>query len=128
MDEDRYDVIVVNYANGDMVGHSGDFDAAVKAVEAVDRCLGQIVPAIRETGGQCLITADHGNVEQMMDEESGQPLTSHTSGPVPPVYVGNRNWQFSEEGSLSDIAPTLLVLMDIPVPVEMTGRPLVHQA
>lgn len=120
----KYDAIICNYANGDMVGHTGSFDAAVKAVEVLDICLGRLMAAIRETGGQCLITADHGNVEQMMDLESGQALTSHTSGPVPLVYVGERNWQFTQEGALSDIAPTLLSLMDMDIPPEMTGHTL----
>ena len=119
-----YDAIICNYANGDMVGHTGSFDAAVKAVEALDICLGRIVAAIRESDGQCLITADHGNVEQMVDKESGQPLTSHTSGPVPLVYVGNQPWHFKAAGSLCDIAPTLLTLMSIPVPPEMSGTAL----
>ncbi|OGT74696.1 MAG: phosphoglycerate mutase (2,3-diphosphoglycerate-independent) [Gammaproteobacteria bacterium RIFCSPLOWO2_02_FULL_57_10] len=123
----EYDAIVCNYANGDMVGHTGSFSAAVKAVEALDICLGRITQAIRETDGQCLITADHGNVEQMVDEESGQPLTSHTSGPVPLVYVGNKPWKFRQEGSLCDIAPTLLALMETPVPPEMTGKVLMQR-
>jgi len=118
----QYDAIICNYANGDMVGHTGDFDAAVKAVETLDICLGRLLQAIRDTGGQCLITADHGNVEQMMDATSGQALTSHTSGPVPLVYVGERNWRFTRDGALSDIAPTLLKLMDMEVPAEMTGH------
>jgi 2,3-bisphosphoglycerate-independent phosphoglycerate mutase len=122
-----YDIIICNYANGDMVGHTGNFAAAVKAVEALDICLGQIVDAIRESGGQCLITADHGNVEQMLDAESGQPLTSHTSGPVPLVYVGHPGWQFQGSGTLSDISPTLLKLMDIPIPAEMTGTALMDK-
>lgn len=121
----RYDVIICNYANGDMVGHTGDFNAAVKAVETLDACVGRLVSAIRETGGQCLITADHGNVEQMMDAESGQALTSHTSGPVPLVYVGDKPWRFTAEGVLADIAPTLLRLMDLDIPPEMTGRVLI---
>lgn len=120
----KYDAIICNYANGDMVGHTGSFDAAVKAVETLDVCLGRLMQAIRDTGGQCLITADHGNVEQMMDAESGQALTSHTSGPVPLVYVGARQWRFTQEGALSDIAPTLLKLMDMEVPAEMTGHVL----
>lgn len=120
----KYDAIVCNYANGDMVGHTGSFDAAVKAVETLDECLGRLMQAIRDSGGQCLITADHGNVEQMMDAESGQALTSHTSGPVPLVYVGQRPWRFTREGALSDIAPTLLTLMDMEVPAEMTGHVL----
>jgi len=122
----KYDAIICNYANGDMVGHTGIFDAAVKAVEVVDQCLGRIVDVLRETHGQCLITADHGNVEQMMDSESGQPLTSHTSGPVPLVYVGEKAWRFRQQGSLSDVAPTMLTLMDMDIPEEMTGTALME--
>jgi 2,3-bisphosphoglycerate-independent phosphoglycerate mutase len=123
-----YDAIVCNYANGDMVGHTGSFDAAVKAVEALDVCLGRIVAAIEASDAQCLITADHGNVEQMVDEESGQPLTSHTSGPVPLVYVGRRGWTFRQPGSLCDIAPTMLALMELPIPAEMTGQCLMQKS
>ncbi|MDO9520477.1 MAG: 2,3-bisphosphoglycerate-independent phosphoglycerate mutase [Pseudohongiella sp.] len=118
----KYDAIICNYANGDMVGHTGNFDAAVKAVEALDICLGRLMKAIRDTDGQCLITADHGNVEQMMDPTTGQALTSHTSGPVPLVYVGSGPWRFTRQGSLSDIAPTMLTLMGMSVPAEMTGH------
>ncbi|MBL4582438.1 MAG: 2,3-bisphosphoglycerate-independent phosphoglycerate mutase [Gammaproteobacteria bacterium] len=118
----KYDAIICNYANGDMVGHTGDFDAAVKAVEAVDKCLVQIVEAVEESGAELLITADHGNVEQMLDPKTNQPLTSHTSGPVPLVYVGTSGRQFISDGSLSDLAPTLLSLLDMPVPKEMTGK------
>ncbi|TFH75799.1 2,3-bisphosphoglycerate-independent phosphoglycerate mutase [Gammaproteobacteria bacterium LSUCC0112] len=121
----QYDAIICNYANGDMVGHTGNFDAAVKAVEALDQCLSRLVNAIHDVDGQCLITADHGNVEQMMDSSTGQPLTSHTSGPVPLVYVGRGDWHFTSEGSLSDIAPTLLTLMGMDVPAEMTGHVLI---
>ncbi len=119
-----YDAIICNYANGDMVGHTGSFEAAVKAVEVLDTCLGRLEEAIRDTGGQCLITADHGNVEQMVDPESGQAMTSHTSGPVPLVYIGQAGWEFQHAGSLCDIAPTMLRLMKMPVPAEMTGSPL----
>lgn len=122
----KYDAIICNYANGDMVGHTGDFDASVKAVEAVDQCLGQIVAAIKEVDGHLLVTADHGNVEQMMDHDTNQPLTSHTSGPVPLVYVGNPKYQFVSDGSLCDIAPTLLSLLNIPIPAEMTGSVLME--
>lgn len=120
----EYDAIICNYANGDMVGHTGDFDASVKAVEVVDECLGRIVEAIESINGNLLVTADHGNVEQMLDAETGQPLTSHTNGPVPLVYVGNTAMEFSSSGSLCDIAPTLLMLMGMPVPDEMTGKVL----
>lgn len=117
----KYDAIICNYANGDMVGHTGDFDASVKAVEAVDQCLGRIVEAIEETQGHLLVTADHGNVEQMLDPDTGQPLTSHTNGPVPLVYCGSSPLEFVGEGSLCDIAPTMLSLMQLPIPDEMTG-------
>ena len=120
----KYDAIFCNYANGDMVGHTGDFDASVKAVEAVDRCLGRIVEAIESVDGELLITADHGNVEQMLDPETNQPLTSHTNGPVPLVYVGGSGMGFVSDGSLCDIAPTMLTLMGISVPDEMTGKVL----
>ncbi|MCG8416023.1 MAG: 2,3-bisphosphoglycerate-independent phosphoglycerate mutase, partial [Pseudomonadales bacterium] len=122
----KYDAIICNYANGDMVGHTGDFDASVKAVETVDQCLGRIVEAIESTNGHVLITADHGNVEQMLDPETNQPLTSHTNGPVPLVYVGSSGMEFNGEGSLCDIAPTLLTLMKLPIPAEMTGRVLLE--
>lgn len=121
-----YDLIVCNYANGDMVGHTGNFDAAVKAVETLDTCLGRVIQALNETGGECLITADHGNVEQMSDVHSGQPHTAHTCELVPLVYVNQRDCQMeSREGGLADIAPTLLYLMGLEQPPEMTGEPMV---
>lgn len=123
-----YDAIICNYANGDMVGHTGSFAAAVKAVETLDACLARIEAAILETGSQCLITADHGNVEQMVDPASGQALTSHTNGPVPLVYVGDAAWQFKSPGSLCDIAPTMLSLMDMAVPSEMTGTVILEKS
>ena len=119
----KYDVIICNYPNGDMVGHTGIFDAAVKACEAVDTSIGRIVEALKEVGGECLITADHGNAEQMMNEETGQAHTAHTSLPVPLIYVG-RDAQPVEGGKLSDLAPTMLTLMGMDVPPEMTGKPL----
>ena len=121
----QFDAIICNFANGDMVGHTGVFDAAVKAVEAVDRCLGKIVDAVKRVDGDLLITADHGNVEQMVDESNGQPLTSHTTLPVPLVYVGNRSLQLADHGTLADIAPSMLTLMGLPQPAEMTGHSLV---
>lgn len=120
----KYDVIICNYANCDQVGHTGDFDAAVKAVEAVDECLGQVLAALEKVGGEALITADHGNVEEMFDESSGQVMTQHTTLPVPLVYAGARRLSLDEGGSLADIAPTMLALMDLPQPAEMTGRNL----
>ena len=120
----RFDAIVCNYANGDMVGHTGNFDAAVKAVETLDACLERLVEAIDATGGQMLITADHGNVEQMNDAHTGQAHTAHTSEPVPLVYVGDQEIEFRPGGVLSDVAPTLLDLMGLPKPKEMTGHSL----
>ena len=119
----KYDVIVCNYPNGDMVGHTGDFAAAVKACEAVDDSIGKVVAALQEVGGECLITADHGNAEQMTNEETGQAHTAHTSLPVPLIYVG-REATALENGKLSDLAPTMLTLMGMEVPAEMTGKPL----
>ena len=124
----RYDAIVCNFANGDMVGHTGVFAAAVKAVETLDACLARIVEAVRETGSQCLITADHGNVEQMADPDTGQVQTAHTCEPVPLVYIGPKKVRFSSGGVLSDLAPTLLALMELPIPEEMTGRVLLDSA
>lgn len=121
----NYDLIVCNYANGDMVGHTGNFDAAVKAVECVDACLARIILAIEQVNGQCLITADHGNVEQMSDHETNQPHTAHTSELVPLIYIGAQNIALQSNGGvLSDVAPTLLDLMGIAQPAEMTGRSL----
>lgn len=119
----KYDVIICNYPNGDMVGHTGDFAAAVKACEAVDASVGKVVAALQEVGGECLITADHGNAEQMTNEETGQAHTAHTSLPVPLIYVG-REATALEGGKLSDLAPTMLTLMGMEVPAEMTGKPL----
>jgi 2,3-bisphosphoglycerate-independent phosphoglycerate mutase len=117
----EFDVIICNYPNGDMVGHTGILSAAIKAVEAVDHCIGRVVDALQQVGGECLITADHGNAEQMMDPESGQAHTAHTSDPVPLIYVG-RNAAVTPGGILSDIAPTMLHLMGMPIPAEMTGK------
>ena len=120
-----YDVIVCNYANGDMVGHTGKMEAAISAVSTLDACLARLAQAIEETGGQMLITADHGNVEQMRDEANDQEHTAHTSNVVPLVYIGPQEVTFAEQGTLSDVAPTLLDLMHMEIPAEMTGRSLV---
>lgn len=120
----RFDTIVCNYANGDMVGHTGVFDAAVKAVETLDTCLGRLAEALEQTGGQMLVTADHGNVEQMLDHNTGQAHTAHTCEPVPLVYVGPTQLSFTAGGTLTDIAPTVLHLMGCEVPAEMTGTSL----
>jgi len=122
----QHDLIVCNYANGDMVGHTGKFDAAVKAIEAVDACVGRVVEAIQRVGGACLVTADHGNAEQMVHPETGAPQTAHTTFDVPLIYVGPRPVRLLDDGRLCDIAPTLLTMMDQPVPEEMTGRVLIE--
>lgn len=122
----EYDLLVVNYANGDMVGHTGVFDAAVKAVEAVDLCLGRLYAAINAKHGHMLITADHGNVEQMQDYVSGQVHTQHTTELVPFIYVGPTDARIAEGGVLADVAPTLLSLMQVEIPAEMQGRNLIE--
>lgn len=120
----KYDVIICNYPNGDMVGHTGVYEAAVKAVEAVDTSIGRVVEALRKVGGECLITADHGNAEMMKDDSTGQAHTAHTSELVPFIYVG-RDADARQGGVLSDVAPTMLHLMGMPQPEEMTGSPIV---
>jgi 2,3-bisphosphoglycerate-independent phosphoglycerate mutase len=120
-----FDVIICNIANPDMVGHSGSLSAAIKAVEAVDACLQQICDALTAAGGELLITADHGNVEQMQDAVSGQVHTAHTTNPVPYVYLG-RPARAAASGGLRDVAPTLLYLLDLPQPEVMTGRSLLR--
>jgi len=123
----KYDTIICNYANCDQVGHTGNYDAAIKAVEAVDSCLATVLNAIKAAGGDALITADHGNVEEMYDEASGQPHTQHTTLPVPLVYSGARdNVKLKSGGSLADIAPSLLQLMGMTSPKEMNGQSLVE--
>ncbi len=120
-----YDLIVCNYANGDMVGHTGVFDAAVKAAECLDTCIQRVAQALEEVNGQCLITADHGNAEQMQDPGSGQVHTAHTTLPVPLVYLGPQKLSLNGNGKLSDVAPSLLDLMSLDIPSEMTGTSLV---
>jgi 2,3-bisphosphoglycerate-independent phosphoglycerate mutase len=121
----RFDLVVCNLANPDMVGHTGDLGAAVLAAEAVDAAIGEITDAVRAAHGALVITADHGNLEMMRDPVTGQPHTAHTVGPVPLVYVGEREGvQLRAGGALRDVAPTLLDLMQLPVPAAMTGRSL----
>lgn len=120
----KYDTIVCNYPNGDMVGHTGVYDAAVKACEALDECIGKVVEAIKEVDGQMLITADHGNAEMMVNPETGGVHTAHTNLPVPLIYVGNKELELKEGGKLSDLAPTMLELTDTKIPAEMTGQVL----
>lgn len=121
----KFDVIICNYANGDMVGHTGILDAAIKAVETLDTCLSKLSIAINEVGGQMLITADHGNCEQMHDLANNQAHTAHTQNLVPLLYVGPQTLTFRDGGTLSDVAPTLLELMHLDIPSEMTGQSLV---
>jgi 2,3-bisphosphoglycerate-independent phosphoglycerate mutase len=121
----RYDAIVCNYANGDMVGHTGNFNAAKRAIETLDTCIGRVVEAARIHGGEVVITADHGNAEQLHDDSTGQAHTAHTLNLVPCVYVG-RPATVIDGGALQDIAPTLLALMGLPKPPEMTGHSLVR--
>jgi 2,3-bisphosphoglycerate-independent phosphoglycerate mutase len=122
----KYDLIVLNYANPDMVGHTGSLPAAMKAVETVDTGLGRIAEAIAKAGGALLVTADHGNCELMRDPATGGPHTAHTTNPVPLVLTGAGNRVLLAEGRLADIAPTLLELMDLPKPPEMTGSSLLQ--
>ena len=122
-----FDAIVCNYANGDMVGHTGNLDAATRAIEALDICIGRVVAAAREVGGEVLITADHGNAEKMHDEATGQPHTAHTLFLVPCVYVGRRA-TIEDGGALQDVAPTLLAMLGLAQPDEMTGRSLIKFA
>ena len=123
---DKFDAIILNYANCDMVGHTGVFDAAVQAVEAVDDCIGQVTEAILAKGGKVIITADHGNADKMM-EDDGSPFTAHTTNPVPAIIIGSDAKKVREGGVLADLAPTMLQLMGIPQPKEMTGRTLIAE-
>ena len=125
INSDKYDVIILNYANCDMVGHTGVFDAAVQAVEAVDTCVGRMVDAILAKGGAALITADHGNADKMM-EPDGSPFTAHTTNPVPLIAVGVEG-ELVEGGVLADLAPTMLDIMGVPQPEEMTGKSLLKK-
>ena len=128
IDWGRYDLIVLNFANPDMVGHTGIFDAAVKAVEVVDGCVGAVVDEIQKKGGAVLLTADHGNAEKMRDEATGQPHTAHTTNPVPFTLIINDGQKYSlrEDGILADIAPTALHLLHVPQPKAMSGKSLIR--
>ncbi|KKM39674.1 hypothetical protein LCGC14_1564000, partial [marine sediment metagenome] len=125
IESNQYDVIICNFANADMVGHTGNFDAAVAAIEALDTCLGRVWSALKAIGGEMIVTADHGNAEFMRDDSTGQSHTAHTSNLVPLIYAG-RAAQCAEHGTLSDIAPTMLNLMNLPVPTEMSTHLLVE--
>ena len=120
----KYDAVICNFANPDMVGHTGNFETTIKACEVIDECLGKIISALQSVGGEALITADHGNAELMYDESTGQPHTAHTTSPVPVLYIGRNAKPTKNNGNLADIAPTLCTIIDIPIPQEMTGQTL----
>jgi 2,3-bisphosphoglycerate-independent phosphoglycerate mutase len=121
----KHDVIICNFANADMVGHTGNLEAAVVAVETIDHCLGRIVRAVRDAGGVLLVTADHGNAEEMWNTKLNEPHTAHTSNPVPVIVVQDvKGLRLRDGGSLRDIAPTMLGILEVPVPKEMTGSDL----
>lgn len=120
-----YDLIICNYANCDMIGHTGNYEAAVESVEFLDQCIGRVTHALEKVGGDALITADHGNAEQMFDEETQQPHTAHTSNPVPLIYFGKRNVELADNHALCNIAPALLKLLGLPKPLEMTAESII---
>ena len=122
-----YHAIICNYANGDMVGHTGNLQAATRAIEVLDECIGKVVTAMQGTGGEVLITADHGNAETMLDLQTKQAHTAHTLNLVPLLYIG-RKARIAEHGALQDVAPTLLAMMGLPQPPEMGGKSLIHFA
>ena len=123
---EKYNAIILNYANPDMVGHTGNLDAAVKAIETIDECVGKVVETVKKVNGVLLITADHGNAEQMVDYKTGEPHTAHTTNPVPLVLVGLEDVKL-KEGKLADLAPTMLDIMGLPKPEEMTGESLLER-
>lgn len=122
-----YELMILNFANCDMVGHTGVLEAAEKAVEAVDECVGKVVEAVLKSGGKAIITADHGNADQMIDPETGEPFTAHTTNPVPVIIIDpdKPKQNLRKDGRLADLAPTMLKMMDLPVPAEMTGKSLI---
>jgi len=126
IENNDYDFMIVNFANPDMVGHTGDISATVDALELVDRCLGEVLNKIIKAGGKAIVTADHGNCERMIDTSNDMPFTAHTTNKVPFIVIdGNNRYKLKENGALCDIAPTMLDLMDIEKPVEMTGESLI---
>ena len=126
IENEKYDAIILNFANPDMVGHTGSLEAAIKAVEAIDECVGKIVKSIKKVNGVLLITADHGNAEQMIDYKTGEPHTAHTTNPVPLILVGMDDVKL-KEGKLADLAPTMLDIMGLGKPEEMTGESLIER-
>ena len=126
--KDKYDVIILNYANPDMVGHTGSLSAAIKAVETIDECVGKVVKLVESKQGDLIITADHGNAEQMIDYKTGEPHTAHTTNPVPLILVTNKkDLKLKQDGKLADLAPTMLDLMNLEKPEEMTGISLLDK-
>ena len=124
----KYDVIITNFANPDMVGHTGVQEAAIKAIEAVDECVGKVVAAVKDVDGQMFICADHGNAEQLIDAETGEPFTAHTTNPVPFLLVNyEKGYGLREGGRLADIVPTLIEMMGMEQPAEMTGKSLLME-
>ena len=123
----KYDLVVANFANPDMVGHTGVLSAAIKAIEVVDECMGKVVDAVESMHGNLFILADHGNADIMIDEKTGEPYTAHTTNPVPFILVSDEKHKLREGGCLADVAPTLLELMEIPQPKEMTGKSLLEK-
>ncbi len=123
---DEYDAIILNFANPDMVGHTGDLEATIKGIETVDECLGEVVREILNVCGKALITADHGNAEKMIDEETGGKVTAHTTNKVPCIIVGAGDIEL-RAGKLADVAPTLLEMMNLDVPEEMEGKSLIKK-
>ena len=126
IEQDKYDTIILNYANPDMVGHTGNLEAAVKAIETIDECVQKVVEAVAQKNGLILMTADHGNAEQMIDYKTGEPHTAHTTNPVPLVLIGAEGIKL-KTGKLADLAPTMLELMELPQPEEMTGESLIEK-
>lgn len=124
LDQNKYDVVILNYANGDMVGHTGVFDATVKAVEAVDICLGKLIDKVQMLNGTLVVLADHGNCDVMLDQEN-HIITSHSTNKVP--FIITRNNITLKDGKLGDVAPTLLALLNLPVPKDMTGKILIEK-
>ena len=122
----KYNAIILNYANPDMVGHTGSLDAAIKAIEKIDECVQRVVDAVNEVEGTLIITADHGNAEQMIDYKTGEPHTAHTTNPVPLILVGKDGVKL-KEGKLADLAPTMLEIMELEKPEEMTGESLIQK-
>ena len=127
INSEKYNCIILNYANPDMVGHTGSLSAAIKAVEAVDECVGKVITAIESQKANLIITADHGNAEQMIDYKTGEPHTAHTTNLVPLILISERENVKLREGKLADIAPTLLELMGLEKPKEMTGESLIEK-